>query len=160
MLGRVLGPATGEGNEMSLWILKANGEVVPRRSHRPLKVDEQHSEVEKKKRTVFNQVIERRHGPAIRKAPVNSDIDEDFTEYEDDFETPRDVPDIEESVNNKGMALNQSPAYDLLLNAEVSIQLEEQGRATGVVRRRERDSDGNVSGRLLSTGITTTLSPR
>ena len=32
VLGRVLGPALGEGNEMSQWVLKANGRVVPRRS--------------------------------------------------------------------------------------------------------------------------------
>ena len=62
VLGRVLGTATGEGNEMSLQFLKANGEVVPRRSYRPLKVDEQHSEAEKHNRTVFDLLIERRHG--------------------------------------------------------------------------------------------------
>jgi len=32
ILGRVLGPAKGEGNEMAQWILKANGKVVPRRT--------------------------------------------------------------------------------------------------------------------------------
>ena len=32
VLGRVLGPARGEGNEMAQWVLKANGRVVPRRS--------------------------------------------------------------------------------------------------------------------------------
>jgi hypothetical protein len=42
VLGRVLGPAKGEGNEMAQWILKANGNVVPRRYHRPLKIDEIH----------------------------------------------------------------------------------------------------------------------
>ena len=45
VLGRVLGPARGDGNEMAQWILKANGRVVPRRSLRPLKVDEIHSPV-------------------------------------------------------------------------------------------------------------------
>ena len=30
VLGRVLGPAQGEGNEMAQWVLKANGKVVPR----------------------------------------------------------------------------------------------------------------------------------
>ena len=44
------------------------------------------------------------------------------------------------------MALNHSPAYYLLLNAEVSIQLEDQGRDTGVVKRRARDSDANMVG--------------
>ena len=31
-LGRILGPAKGEGNEMCQWVLKANGNVVPRRT--------------------------------------------------------------------------------------------------------------------------------
>ena len=30
VLGRTLGPSRGAGNEMSQWILKANGKVVPR----------------------------------------------------------------------------------------------------------------------------------
>ena len=28
VLGRILGPATGEGNQMAQWVLKANGQVV------------------------------------------------------------------------------------------------------------------------------------
>jgi hypothetical protein len=43
VLGRVLRPARGEGNEMAQWILKANGNVVPRRTSRPLQVAEKHS---------------------------------------------------------------------------------------------------------------------
>ena len=31
VLGRVLAPARGEGNEMAQWVLKANRRVVPRR---------------------------------------------------------------------------------------------------------------------------------
>ena len=62
VLGRVLGPARGAGNEMAQWILKANGRVVPRRSLRPLKVDELHSPVELKKREVFDELIKRRWG--------------------------------------------------------------------------------------------------
>ena len=62
VLGRVLGPARGAGNEMAQWILKVNGRVVPRRSLRPLKVDEIHSPVEVKKREVFDEIIKRRWG--------------------------------------------------------------------------------------------------
>ena len=62
VLGRVLGPAKGEGNEMAQWILKANGNVVPLRSSRPLKTDEVHSEKEQAKRKVFDDLIERRWG--------------------------------------------------------------------------------------------------
>ena len=46
ILGRVLGPAPGQGNEMCQWVLKANGNVVPRRSLCPLHVDELHSNME------------------------------------------------------------------------------------------------------------------
>ena len=49
VLGRVLGPARGTGNEMCQWVLKANGRVVPRRSVRRLQVAEIHSAVEIKK---------------------------------------------------------------------------------------------------------------
>ena len=52
VLGRVLGPARAAGNEMAQWILNANGRVVPRRSLRPLKVDELHNPVEIKRREV------------------------------------------------------------------------------------------------------------
>ena len=30
VLGRVLGPARGKGNEMAQWVLKANRQIVPR----------------------------------------------------------------------------------------------------------------------------------
>ena len=65
VLGRVLGPAKGEGNEMAQWILKANGNVVPRRSPRPLTVAEINSETEQKKRSIFDTLIEKRWGTVI-----------------------------------------------------------------------------------------------
>ena len=57
MLGRVLGPAKGEGNEMAQWVLKANGRVVPRRTLRLLQVSEMHSPAEIGKRKVFDNLI-------------------------------------------------------------------------------------------------------
>jgi hypothetical protein len=69
VLGRVLGPARGEGNEMCQWVLKGNVKVVPRRSVRPLNPSEIHSEVEIQKRKVFDELIERRHGhPSIHQS--------------------------------------------------------------------------------------------
>ena len=38
VIGRVLGPARGEGNKMAQWVLKASRKVVPRRSLRPLTI--------------------------------------------------------------------------------------------------------------------------
>ena len=53
VLGRVLGPATGEGNKMCQWVLKANGNVVPCRTVRSLKIYEVHKPVEEKKEKCF-----------------------------------------------------------------------------------------------------------
>jgi hypothetical protein len=88
VLGRALGPAKGEGNGMAQWILKVNGNVVPRRSTRPLKVDEIHSVQEIGKRALFDKCIEKRWGTSIN-PPTQKDAedakldDNEFEEYED-----------------------------------------------------------------------------
>jgi hypothetical protein len=147
VLGRVLGPAKGEGNEMAQWILKANGNVVPRRSSRPLKVDELHSLTEIKKREIFDGLIERKWGTSINPPKVSDTetAENGFAEYEDDDETARVVPDIEDTVDAKGKMLNQQPAYDKILHSEVSLQLGED-MTTGKVTKRAIGPDGITAG--------------
>ena len=65
VLGRVLGPACGEGNEMSQWVLKTNGNVVPCHTVQSLCVAEAHSPMEAMKWKVFDALIERRWGTSI-----------------------------------------------------------------------------------------------
>jgi hypothetical protein len=144
ILGRVLGPGKGKGNEMAHWILKANGNVVPRRSQRPLKVDELHSPTEMKKREIFDGLIERRWGTSIKPLTI-SDNDNDLTVYEDDDEEARVVPDIEDSVDATGKLLNQQPAYNRILHSEVSLQLGED-TTTGKVIQRAVGPDGTTAG--------------
>jgi hypothetical protein len=127
VLGRVLGPARGEGNEMAQWILKANGRVVPRRSHRPLTIDEEHSEHERQKRQLFDRLIERRWGTSISGPAIKSDDDaavndNELDEFQTEEEMARVIPDIEDVVDATGRLLNQNPAYDRLLNAEILFQ--------------------------------------
>ena len=81
VLGRVLGLARGAGNEMTQWILKANGRGVPRRSLRHLKVDEIHSPVEIKKREVLDELIQRKWGTPM--TPSNTQKPKAFEKYED-----------------------------------------------------------------------------
>ena len=147
VLGRVLGPAKSTGNKMAQWILKANGNVIPRRSSRPLKTDEIHSIDEQKKREIFDGLIERRWGTSIN-PPPNSDKEnqlDDFEEYEDEDEMARIVPDIEDTVDNNGKLLNQQPAYDRILNSEVSLQIGEE-MSVGKVTRRALGPDGTIAG--------------
>jgi hypothetical protein len=112
VLGRVLGPAKGEGNEMAQWILKANGRVVPRRTARPLAVAELHSEVEKKKRKVFDGLIERRWGTSMKPSAVSESSNNKFELYKDKDEVAKVVPEVEDTVNANGKLLDQNPAYD------------------------------------------------
>jgi transposase InsO family protein len=105
VLGRVLGPATGAGNEMAQWILKSNGNVIPRRTLRPLHIDETHSPDEQKKREIFDALIERRWGNSISPPTVTTVTDgddEEWQEYEDDDEPARIIPDVEDAVDANG----------------------------------------------------------
>ena len=124
VLGRILGPAKGEGNEMAQWVLKANGNVVPRHTARPLTVAETHSTMELKKRGTFDALVEKQWGTSMSPPPVPRDDTELVSdEYEDDDEDKRVIPDVEDTVDATGKLLNQHPAYDRIINAEVALQL-------------------------------------
>eukprot|EP00957_Ditylum_brightwellii_P143478 10930806-Ditylum_brightwellii.AAC.1 len=129
---------------MAQWILKANVKVVPRRTYRPLHTDEIHSEQEKKKREVFDTLIETRWGSSF-KPPVNQENDA-YAPYEDDEEEARYMPDIEEVVDSTGKSLDQQPVYDKIINVEVSLQQDEQ-LVIGKVKRRVLGPDGHVVGK-------------
>ena len=148
VLGWVLGPARGEGNEMAQWILKANGNVVPRHSHCPLQIAEINSPMEAKKHKWYNSLIERRWG--ISMVPPNQTTgkakEENFEIYEDDNENGHHIPDIEDSVNSSRHLLNQLPAYDRLLNAEVQLELDNE-IATGKVVHQALGPEGIVAGK-------------
>ena len=146
VLGRVLGPARGEGNEMAQWVLKANGNVVPRRSPRKLTVAETNSATKIKKREVFDKLIEGRWGTSINPPQIKKGKeDNDFEEYEDNDEAPRVVPEVEDSVDSKGRLIDQQPAYDRLINAEVQLQQEDEV-VLAKVKQRALGPDGTVVG--------------
>ena len=142
VLGRVLGPARGAGNEMAQWILKANGRVVPRRSLRPLKVDEIHSPVEIKKREVFDELIKRRWGTPM--TPPNTQQPKAFEKYEDHEQKEQPTLEVEDIVDSTGKLINQQPAYDQIINAEVQLQLKEE-MVNGKVIQRTIGADGQVT---------------
>ena len=147
VLGRILGPTKGEGNEMAQWVLKANGNVVPRRTVRPLQVAEMHNETVKTQQQVFDKCIEERHGTPFTPPPSNEDkpYPTEFVEYEDEDEVPRLIPDHEDTVDIRGRLINQQPQYDKIINAEVQLQLDDE-IATGKVRRRALGPEGETVG--------------
>src|SRR5210317_1924766 len=101
VLGRVLGPATGVGNEMCQWILQSNGEVVSRRTVRPLRTEEIHSPDEEQKRRLFDSLIRQRKPlqPTLQDVidtekgidSRTSSQEEDWSDlYNDDNDDPED----------------------------------------------------------------------
>ena len=121
VLGRALGPARGEGNEMAQWVLKASRLVVPRRSVRPLHQSEVHSPSEQSKRQAFDALIERRYGNSIVAPTTPAEGCETTEPYEDDGQQQFTIPDIEDSVDSTGRLINQCPAYNRNINAEVQM---------------------------------------
>ena len=67
MLGRVIGPAKNEGNEMTQWCLKSNGKVVPRRTFKRLTAEKltPSNAIETAKRTYFDKNISRKLGDSF-----------------------------------------------------------------------------------------------
>ena len=153
VLGRVLGPARGEGNEMAQWVLKANGKVVPQRSLQPLTIAEQHSVVENKKRNVFDALIERRMGTSINPHPTPEDRDpttedptnENNLDDDDEMDGPVESPNHEDILDSMGRILEQQLAFDKIINAEVMIQNGDE-MVMGMVTRRSLDADGRMTG--------------
>ena len=125
------------------WILKENGKVVPRRSLRPLKADEIHSPVEIKKREVFDELIQRRWGTPM--TPPNTQQPKAFEKYEDHEQQEQPTLEVEDIVDSTGKLINQQPAYDQIIIAEVQLQLGEE-MVNGKVIQRTIGHDGQVTG--------------
>ena len=113
---------------MTQWILKANGNVVPRHSHCTLQLAKINSPIEVKKCKWFDSLIEGRWGTSMVLPNQNTRKakEENFEIYEDDDENGHHIPDIEDSVDSSRCLLNQLLAYDHLLNTEVQLQLDNE----------------------------------
>ena len=133
----------GAGNEMAQWVLKANSNVVARRSHCPLNMAESYSPVEQKKRDVFDELIQRRWGDSI--TPPNPNAHENETNEDDHNPTEEIDPVMEDAVDSTGRAINQQPLYDKLINAEVMLQ-QGDSKVKATVKRRTIGPDGRTSG--------------
>ena len=109
--------------------------------------------VENKKRDVFNALIERRMGTSINPPPTPEDQDPTMehptnkNDLDDDNEMdgPVESPDHEDKLDSMGRILEQQPAFDKIINAEVMIQNGDE-MAMGKVARRSLDADGRTAG--------------
>ena len=122
--------------------------MVPRLTVRALQLAEVHSDTEKRKRDIFDALIERRWGSPMSTPNMDdTDMTTDTEENENNNdEMANQHIDIEDSVDSQGALMNQLPAYDRLLNAEILVQAEE-GHVSGKVTKQVFGPDGKVAGK-------------
>ena len=123
---------------------------MPCQTVQAFQLAELHSDTEKLKRDIFDALIERRWGlpmstPNKDDADITTDTEDNEIDDNDETTSKRHI-DIEDSVDSQGTLMNQLPAYDRLLNAEIMVQAEE-GQVSGKVIKRVFGPDGKVAGK-------------
>ena len=69
----------------------------------------------------------------------------EFKEYEDDDEIVITIPENEEATDANGRLINQQPAYDKIINAEVQLPIGD-GISLRKVKQRSVAPDGTTTG--------------
>ena len=136
---------------MAQWVLKANGNVVPHRTTRPLNASKLNSDTEKEKHALFNELLKKRWGTSVN-PPIKLPPDDSFKAYEDDDEVPRLIPEMDDPVDSIGQVINQQPAYDKLIQSEIILP---QGGKLKMARfiGRTVGPDGCTTGKFNESSI-------
>ena len=112
-LGRVLGPVPNKGNEMSQAVLTSRGTVIPRRTLRKLRRVEIHSESEKRKRDLFDDIILKKLGDSMSKPTSPSSFPTDHVPYSDGVEPESfTFPEDNDPLDQGGRTTFQKPITD------------------------------------------------
>ena len=77
--------------------------------------------------------------------PPNTQQPKVIEKYEDHEQQEQPTLEVEDIVDSTGKLINQHPAYDQIINAEVQLQLGEE-IVTGKVIQRAIGPDGQVTG--------------
>ena len=120
--------------------------------------------MENKKRNVFDALIERRMGTSINPPPTPEDRDpttedptnENNLDDDDEMDGLVESPDHEDILDSTGRILEQQPAFDKIINAEVMIQNGDE-MTMGKVTRRSLDVDGRMTGTYRDSPFLNTI---
>ena len=160
VLCKVLGPSHNVGNEMTQWVLKSNGRIVPRRTVRPLLPQElaPSNDIEQRKRQIFSDAIRQRYGDSISLPPEPDPDAATYVPYldNDDETKPTPLLDDEDPVDNQGRPISEQPLFDRLINAELSLPQGEEMQNARVLRR-SKDQNGNIIGSYDDNPILNTI---
>ena len=118
-----------------------------------LKVAEIHSESEKRKRAIFDDIILKNLGDPLFTAP--SLPVQDFVPYSDSELDPPLVLD-EDTVTHTGEAMFEKPLTDMIINAELSLSQGELMQPAKVIGR-SKDEHGKIVGTYDTNPLLNTL---
>ena len=148
MLGRVLGPAKNEGNEMTQWCLKSNGKVVPRRTLKLLTVDQlaPSNAIEIAERTAFDANVSRKlgdsfslltNGKVIKTRAKGAALNGFYglTPFFDLDDLEPTVVSEADCVDTNGKLILANSITDVLISAEVLRPQGEEQHPAKVLRR-------------------------
>ena len=104
---------------MAQAVLVVLSKVIPRWTLQILSISELNSEVEKIKRSIFDDIILKKLGDSIRapEKPIN-----DYVPYYDDVD-PYSVslPDENDPINKDGTSVFEKPITDQWINAKINL---------------------------------------
>ena len=107
---------------MTVWVLKSNGEVLPRRTVRKVNEEELYSDTKNRKRQLFDTIIRDKLGDSMAPMPSpntqESRDDEEFVVYEDEEEKPHVIPEIDDNPDDLG----EISAYNKMIYAQLQLQ--------------------------------------
>jgi hypothetical protein len=151
---RYLGPSRDVGSMMTSKILNDKGSTLYRSTFRALTQDKLDSQKEKAIRDKYDKDVECVLGDAFDPADIPADDTPEHELYEDDEVCKVETVDRDDYDED---------AIDLYLKAEVTLPI--AGRMkTGIIERRKRDRDGNLTGKanhnpILDTRLYTVKFP-
>ena len=143
-LGRILEPCRNEVNEMSQSIVATRGYVITRRTVRLLRNSELHSETEKKKRRIFDDIILKKLGDSVDK-PTNANSRE-YNPYSDGVDPDSvKLPEDNGPVMPDGTAAFEKPITCQWIHVELNLPQRELLRKSKVIGR-TKEVNGDLIG--------------
>ena len=131
---------------MVQWVLKSNGQIVPRQTMRKLTADKLVRESEVKKHADLTDAINKKYGDSLSlpDSSIPKPKDANGTYYLTFDEVAPKVPDAD-IVDDKGTPIHPTSMEDILMNAEVLLPQGKDLRLTKVIWQ-SVDLDGKVIG--------------
>ena len=124
-------------------MLVASSKIIPRRTLRRLSIAELNSEVEKRKRSIFGDIVLKKIGDSIcaPEKPIK-----DYVPYYDDVDPDSvNLPDDNDPINKDGTSVFEKPITDQWINAELNLPQGEKSQNSKVIGQ-SRDGNGEPIG--------------